>query len=554
MDYLKNREGFTWLTEESKLFLKRGVLIKGTDPITRVREISDRAEEILGIKGFSDNFYYYMSKGCYSLSTPIWSNYGLKKGFPISCFGSYIGDTILDILSTNAEVGMMTKVGGGTSAYFNDIRPRGSKITNNGYTDGSFNFAKLFNNTIDVISQGNSREGQFAGYIDIEHPDLMEWLNIRTEGNPIQMMYYGICVGREWLNQMKNGDKAKKHIWAKILEKRINTGVPYIFFKDNANENTADVYKDKKMKIHCSNLCTEIMLPSSKEESFICCLSSMNLLYYDEWKDTEAVETLVYFLDSVISEFIDKSKDVKFLEKAHRFAKNHRAIGVGTLGLHSYLQSENISFDDDESTKKEVSMFKRIKQRAERASKLLAKKYGEPELLKGYGRRNTTLMSVAPTKSSSFILGCVSPSIEPLKSNYYIKDLAKIKVTYKNPFLIELLKKKGKNTKEVWDAILLNGGSVQGLDFLSNHEKNVFKTFGEIDQLKLIEKASFRQKYIDQGQSLNIMIHPDTPVKEINHLHLEAERMGLKSLYYQFSINAAQQFNREILTCDRCEG
>ena len=551
---MKKRKDFDWLNKDSKLFLQRGYLLDNIKPKDRIKQIGKTAESILKMQGFADKFYHYMSKGYYSLSSPIWANYGLNRGLPISCFGSYIGDSINDIMFTTSEVGVMSKVGGGTSAYFGHIRPRGAKITNNGKSDGSFNFTKLFDTVIDVISQGTARKGQFAGYIDIEHDDIDEWLNIHTEGNPIQLMYYGVCIGKQWFDEMKNGDKQKRKIWAKVLQRKIETGIPYIFFRDNANNNTVDIYKDKNMKIYCSNLCTEICLPSNNEESFVCCLSSMNLLHYDEWKDTDAVETLVYFLDSVLSEFIEKSSEIDFLKRANKFAKNHRAIGLGVLGWHSYLQAKMIPFDSFEAMQINSEIFKNMKEQSYKASKKLFYMFGECEMTKGYNRRNTTLLSIAPTKSSSFILGSVSPSVEPIKSNYYIKDLAKIKSVHKNPFLLNLLKMKDKNTSEIWDSILLNNGSVQHLDFLSDNEKEVFKTFNEISQLVIIQQAAQRQKFICQGQSINLMIHPDTPIKDLNKLYIVAEELGLKSLYYQFSINAAQKFNRNLLNCKSCEG
>lgn len=554
MTYSNSRPDFEWLNEDSRLFLQRGYLLEGTTALDRIRFIAEHAERKLGIEGYADKFYHYMGRGYFSLSSPIWSNFGLDRGLPISCFGSYIGDSIHEIMVTTAEVGMMSKIGGGTSAYFGDIRPRGSVIRSNGKSDGSFNFSKLFDTVIDVISQGTSRKGQFAGYIDIEHGDIDEWLDIHTEGNPIQLMYYGVCVGHDWLESMKAGDPYKRQLWAKLLQRKTETGIPYLFFKDNANAGRPDVYKDKNMTVHASNLCTEIMLPSSSDESFVCCLSSMNLLYFDEWKDTDAPEVLTYFLDVVMSEFIEKSKDMPFLERANRFATRHRALGLGVLGWHSYLQSHNIAFDSFQAMQKNNLIFKTLQEKTLKASQELAKRFGEPELLKGYGRRNTTLMSIAPTKSSSFILGSVSPSVEPFKSNYYVKDLAKIKTVYKNPFLEKLLQEKGLDTEEIWESILHNDGSVQHLEQLTDEEKEVFKTFSEISQLSVIQQAAQRQKYIDQGQSINIMVHPATPARDLNQLYLTAEELGLKSIYYQYSMSAAQVFNRNLLSCSSCEG
>ena len=554
MIYSNSRPDFAWLNEDSRLFLQRGYLLEGTTALDRIRYIAEHAERKLGIEGYADKFYHYMARGYFSLSSPIWSNFGLDRGLPISCFGSYIGDSIHEIMETTAEVGMMSKIGGGTSGYFGDIRPRGSAIKNNGKSDGSFNFSKLFDTVIDVISQGTSRKGQFAGYIDIEHGDIDEWLDIHTEGNPIQLMYYGVCVGHDWLESMKSGDPYKRQLWAKLLQRKTETGIPYLFFKDNANAGRPDVYKDKNMTVHASNLCTEIMLPSSSDESFVCCLSSMNLLYFDEWKDTDAPEVLTYFLDVVMSEFIEKSNEIPFLHRANKFARRHRALGLGVLGWHSYLQANNIAFDSFQAMQKNNEVFRTLQEKTLKASQELAQRFGEPEILKGYGRRNTTLMSIAPTKSSSFILGSVSPSVEPFKSNYYVKDLAKIKTVYKNPFLEKLLKEKGLDNEEIWESILHNDGSVQHLAQLTDEEKEVFKTFSEISQLSVIQQAAQRQKYIDQGQSINIMVHPATPAKDLNQLYLTAEELGLKSIYYQYSMSAAQVFNRNLLSCSSCEG
>lgn len=554
MIYSNSRPDFVWLNEDSRLFLQRGYLLEGTTALDRIRYIAEHAERKLGIEGYADKFYHYMARGYFSLSSPIWSNFGLERGLPISCFGSYIGDSIQEIMETTAEVGMMSKIGGGTSGYFGDIRPRGSAIKNNGKSDGSFNFSKLFDTVIDVISQGTSRKGQFAGYIDIEHGDIDEWLDIHTEGNPIQLMYYGVCVGHDWLESMKAGDPYKRQLWAKLLQRKTETGIPYLFFKDNANAGRPDVYKDKNMTVHASNLCTEIMLPSSSDESFVCCLSSMNLLYFDEWKETDAPEVLTYFLDVVMSEFIEKSNEIPFLHRANKFARRHRALGLGVLGWHSYLQANNIAFDSFQAMQKNNEIFRTLQEKTLQASQDLAKRFGEPEILKGYGRRNTTLMSIAPTKSSSFILGSVSPSVEPFKSNYYVKDLAKIKTVYKNPFLEKLLKEKGLDNEEIWESILHNDGSVQHLTQLTDEEKEIFKTFSEISQLSVIQQAAQRQKYIDQGQSINIMVHPATPAKDLNQLYLTAEELGLKSIYYQYSMSAAQVFNRNLLSCSSCEG
>jgi ribonucleoside-diphosphate reductase alpha chain len=555
-----------WLNENSRKFLGKGYLLDGQTPEDRIRFIANRAQEILGIEGFSDKFYGYMEKGYYSLSSPIWSNFGLDKGLPISCFSSYMGDNMGQILFTQAEVGIMSKFGGGTSAFFGALRPRGSAITNNGVSSGAVHFMRLFDVTTDVISQGSTRRGHCAMYLPTDHGDIDEFLDIGTEGNPIQEMTNAVCVTDEWMQEMIDGDVDKRKIWAKVLQRRKEIGYPYIFFTDNVNKGTVDVYKDKGLKIHSSNLCSEVLLPTNENWSFVCDLSSMNLLYFDEWKETDAVETMVYFLDAVMTDFLhkldqmgnsgdaEKEQAFKFMRRAYNFAKANRALGLGVLGWHSYLQSKMIPLESEEADKINVQMFKFIKEKSYEASKELAQKYGEPEILEGYGRRNTTLNAVAPTTSSAFILGQVSQSIEPVWSNCYVKDIDKMKVTIKNIFLEELLEEKGKNTKEVWKSIRDNDGSVQHLEFLSAKEKEVFKTFEETDQERIIEQAAARQLFIDQGQSLNLMVNPNTPAKDINELYIKAWKMGIKTLYYQHSMNAAQQLGRKKnSTCTNCE-
>lgn len=544
---------YRWLTPESETFLQRDYLLAGQTLDERVDIICAEAERRLGIKDFGKRFKENIQKGWYSLSTPVWTNYGTNRGLPISCFGSFVADNMESILHNIAEVGMMTKMGGGTSAYFGKLRPRGSEIKDNGQSAGSVHQMQLFDKLITVVSQGKTRRGNFAAYLDIDHEDIMEFLTIRGEGSPIQDLSFGVCVPSQWLKEMKEGDAQKRKVWAKVLQIRAEFGYPYIQFTDNANNNTVDVYKDKNRKIYASNLCSEIMLPSNEEESFVCCLSSMNLLHFDEWYETDAVKLMVYFLDTVMEEFIEKASEIKFMERAVTFAKKHRALGLGRLGWHSYLQSKMIAFESLEAKLYNVKIAKFIKEESYKASAELAEMFGEPEMLIGYGRRNTTLNADAPTKSSAFILGQVSESNEPAKANYYIKDLAKIKFTVKNSHLEKILEEKEKNTQEVWNSILMNGGSVQHLEFLSDHEKLVFKTFAEISQREVIIQASQRQKYIDQGQSLNLMVHPSIPTKDVNALILEAEELGIKALYYQYSVNAAQAFTRDILNCVSCE-
>ncbi len=546
-------EDFYWLNKDSEKFLERGYLLEGITAKERIREISDRAEQLSEIEGFSDKFYDYMSKGWISLSTPVWCNYGLDRGLPISCFGTEYKDDTADILRGAAEIGMLSKHGGGTAGFFGNLRGRGSSISGGGKTNGTIAFMEIFDTLMNIISQGSSRRGSFAAYLPINHKDIEEFLTIRNDESPIQNLSLGVTIPRGWMQEMIDGDKNKRSVWAKILKKRAETGYPYLLFEDNVNDNKPQVYKDKELDIKTSQLCSEILEITSEDYTFTCCLSSVNLLHYDDWKDTDLVETVTIFLDTVLEEFIEKAEHIPFLEKAVKFATDCRSIGLGVLGLHSYLQSRMIPFEGLETKMILNKIFKNINDKSLQASQMLAKTKGEPVMLKGYGLRFTTRLAIAPTTSSSFILGQVSPSIEPLNSNYFVKDVAKGKFPYKNPFLYKLLKEKGENTNEVWKSILLKGGSVQHLDFLSEYEKDVFKTFGEISQLEIIQNASIIQKYIDQGISLNTMIHPDTPVKDINALIIEAWKLGIKTLYYQRSSNVAQELGRNLLECKSCE-
>lgn len=548
-----NNTNFEWINKESAEFLERGYLSEGETPIGRIKSIRDTFEKISGDSEMADKFYEYMGKGWISLSSPIWSNYGTNKGLPISCFGGEVQDTTEDILRGVSEVGMLSKYGGGTALNFSNIRPRGSKISKGGKTSGSVSFMQTYDSMMEVITQGNIRRGSMAAYLSIDHGDINEFLTIRNDDSKVQNLSIGVTVEDDWMQSMIDGDSDKREVWAKVLRKRSESGYPYIFFKGNVNKAKPKVYKDKGMDIVTSNLCSEILEYVDDEKTFTCCLSSVNLKYYDDWKDTDLIKVVTYFLDTVLTEFIEKAEDLPYLEKTVKFAKEHRSIGLGVLGLHSYLQENMIPLEGFKVKQLLNNMFRNINEQSLNASKELAKLLGEPPMLKGYGERFTTRMAIAPTTSSSFILGQVSPSIEPLNSNYFIKDLAKGKFVYKNPKLTEVLKSKGKDSAATWRSILEKGGSVQHLNFLSDLEKDVFKTFGEVSQMDIIQNASIIQKYIDQGISLNLMIHPLMPVKDINSLMIEAWKLGIKTLYYQRSTNLSQELSREMVQCTSCE-
>lgn len=549
-----NNQPFYWLNNESREFLSRGYLLPGVTPEQRIREIADKAEEILGEQGFADKFYDYMSRGWYSLATPVWLNFGLDRGLPISCFGIDIQDDTSDILRASAEIGMMTKNGGGTAGYFGKLRPRGAKIRNNGVSNGSVSFMQTFQTTANVITQGQARRGYFAAYTDADHDDVEEFLECREEGNLIQDISLGLCFSDDFMKGALKGDERRQKNLSRFHRKRDETGFPYAYFTDNVNKQRPQVYKDKGLFLKTSQMCTEIMEYVDDEVSFVCCLSSQNMLHYDDWKGTDATEVLTRFLYAVYEDFIRKAQHIPFMEKAVKFAKEHKSIGVGLLGLHSYLQSKMIAFESLEAKMISSSVARHLNEKTLIASKDLAKRFGEPKILKGYEEMFTTRCAIAPTTSSSFILGQVSPSIELLQSNYFLKDLAKGKYPYRNPYLEKLLAEKERNTPDVWKSILKKGGSVQHLSFLSEHEKSVFKTFGEVSQLEVIQNAAAMQKHIDQGISLNLMIHPNTPMGELNRLFYTAWELGLKTLYYQRSANLAQEVSRQLLDCSSCQG
>ena len=544
---------YYWLNEKSREFLSRGYVKEGQTAEQRVREIAEAAEKYLGIAGYADKFEDYMSRGWFSLSSPVWANYGLERGLPCSCNGSFIDDTMESILYKNAEIGMMTKNAAGTSAYFGKIRPRGAAISSGGTSSGAVHFMELFDKVSNVVSQSSVRRGSMAAYLDIDHPDLEEFLRIRGEGHPIQDLSIGVCVSDEWMEGLLNKDKEKLKIWGAVIKKRFESGYPYIHFTGNANKNAPKVYRDKGIKIYASNLCNEIQLSSDSETSFVCVLSSINLLHYEDWKDTDAVEVLTYFLDTVTEEYIRKTQNMPFMSAANKFAREQRAVGLGVLGWHSLLQSKMIAFESMEAKMLNAQIFKLLDDKSLVASKELAEKYGEPELLKGYGERMVTRIAIAPTTSSSFILGQVSQGIEPQNSNYYVKKLAKGSFTYKNPYLKKLLEEKGQDSQEVWKSVLEKGGSVQHLDFLSQDEKNVFKTFGEISQKEIVIQAAQRQKRIDQGQSLNLNIPPSATIGEVSKLLIFGWENGIKGFYYHRSSNPSQLLARSLNECKSCE-
>tara|TARA_R110002012_G_scaffold57817_5_gene149273 strand:- start:1735 stop:3441 length:1707 start_codon:yes stop_codon:yes gene_type:complete len=544
-----------WMNEEALITLASGYLLPGEVPKDAIRRISRAAANHLKRSDLEVEFFQAIWAGFISLSSPIWSNFGTNRGLPISCFNSHVPDSIEGIGKTLFETTIMTKNGGGTSTYWGDVRARGSKIgKGQGESNGSKSMMQMSDMMIRVVSQGGVRRGMMAVYQDADHGDIDEFLNNRKIGDPIQELTSGVCISDNFVEKLYNGDRKSLSTWAKILELRNDTGLPYVMFTDNANKGVS-VPKwyghGTDYQIKSSNLCTEIMLPSTEEESFVCCILSLNLAKWDEWKNSNVVELAVYLLDAVLSEFIQKTEGMAGMERPRLFAQRHRAIGVGVIGWHSFLQDRNIPFTGFLANGYTREIFSNIKEKAESASEKMADEYGPCAVCydKGVNRRHTTLLAVAPTTTNAAITG-VSLQCEPWASNYFIKEGNKGDFVYKNEALTKLLIESGKNTDEVWDSIAKKQGSVQHLDFLTDEQKEVFYTFKELNQFEIIEQAGIRQQYIDQAVSLNVNIPPDTPADVRSKLYLTAHAYGIKSLYYQRS----QSINKEGLDTMDAEG
>ncbi|MBX5130718.1 ribonucleotide-diphosphate reductase subunit alpha [Rhizobium lentis] len=535
----------------------------------RAEKIVDRLEEIAGRplpwvrKG--------IRRGWFSPSSPVWSNLGLPRGLPISCNGSYMDDRTSSILMKVAEIGEMSKLGAGTSLYMGALRPFGAPISGGGQSEGPAKFARLVQEHVTVISQGATRRGNCAIYLDVDHADIDEWLEFRNkkEGKEhvIQHLSFGVCISRKWWQEMKAEPKGgpKRKIVAKIRNKRRETGFPYIFFTDNANDVRPQVLKDKGLKIHATNLCTEIMNHSTPDESFVCCLLSVNLLFYREWVNTPFIYEATFALDAILTEYIEKLEAMEhedydaylMMRAALKFAKRWRSLGLGTLGYHSLLQSELIAFESQEARALNRETHAYIQAESDRASRDMAVIYGEPEGMVGTGYRNINRQAIAPTTSSSIIIGggTLSQSIELLEANIFENDNAKSTFVQRNPQLEALLEAKGMNTPEIWTQIAKFGGSVQPLEGLTDHEKKVFKTRGEVDQAEVIIQAGNiegRGSFVDQGQSINIKLPPEASMKDDVDLLDLAQEHGLKSLYYRHGFNEAQELARQNV-CVACE-
>jgi len=565
--------------------ISKGYLLVGETPKDAYWRVSTAVARRLGKPHLASKFFDYIWRGWLNLATPVLSNTGTDRGLPISCFGIDVGDSIQEIGQKNLEMMLLAKHGGGVGIGVNMIRSAGSRITGNGTSDGVVPFCKIYDSTILATNQGSVRRGAASINLNIDHGDFDEWIEIREPKGDVNRqslnLHQCVVVGDKFMRKLEEGDAEARRKWGKVLQKRKATGEPYIMFKGNVNKSNPEAYKQNGLKVFMTNICSEITLHTDESHSFVCCLSSVNLAKYDEWKDTDLVYTAIWFLDGVLEEFIQRAKNMRGFENSVRSAEKGRALGLGVLGWHTYLQQKGMSFEGLPAQFETRKIFSQMKIEAERASRAMAEEYGEPLWCVGQGMRNTHLMAIAPTVSNSKLSGNVSAGIEPWAANVFTEQTAKGTFIRKNPELERVLRKIGLNNKETWDQILVDGGSVQGIDELdnwgfvngkltnrtdmteSNFEnkeidwvKDVYKTFKEINQLELVKQAGIRQQYVDQSVSLNLAFPTQATPKWINQVHMEAWKAGIKTLYYMRTESvlrgdiATRATDPDCLSCD----
>ena len=555
--------------EVYKKTITGGYLYNGETPKKAYERVAKAAAKRLNKPEMADTFFEYIWNGWLCLASPVLSNMGTDRGFPISCFGIDVADSIYDIGNKNLEMMLLAKHGGGVGIGVNQIRPAGSVITNNGTSDGVVPFCKVYDSTILATNQGSVRRGAASVNLNIDHPDWEDWLEIREPKGDVNRqslnMHQCTVIGDKFMRKLAAGDKVARRKWGKLLQKRKATGEPYIMFKGNINKQNPSMYKDNALKVFMTNICSEIVLHTDESHSFVCCLSSLNLAKYHEWKDSNLIYDSIWFLDGVLEEFIQRAKNVRGFENAIRSAEKGRALGLGVLGWHTYLQQKGFPFEGLLAQYETRRIFSQIKIESERASMALAEAFNEPLWCVGTGMRNTHLRAIAPTVSNSKLSGNISPGIEPWAANVFTDQSAKGTFIRRNPTLEATLKEYDLNTEKVWDQILRDGGSVQGIKALDKIMvgpskdipiKEVYKTFKEINQLDLVNQAGIRQQYIDQAVSLNLAFPAQADPKFINKVHLEAHKKGIKTLYYMRTESvlrgdiAEQAMQESCLSCD----
>ena len=551
-----------WMDEPGYTTISKGYLLPDETPRQMYQRVAKAAAKYSKDPEYWEQKYLdIMLKNWLCPASPVLSNFGTERGLPISCNSIHVGDSVDSIYSKLHEFAMLSKYGAGVGIYMGDIRGTNAKVSGNGVSSGVIPWIKNYDSATVSVKQGKTRGAASAIYLPIDHPDIEEYLDLRRQTGDInrrsQNVNHGVCISDKWMQDMIAGDPHKREIWRKVLKTRFETGEPYLFFTDSVNRQNPECYTSNKLSVKTSNICTEIFLHTDEDHSFVCCLSSMNLVRWDEWKDTDAVETSIRFLDAVLEEYITRGKDYKGLSASIRSAIKGRALGLGVLGYHSLLQMKMLPFDSFEAMMLNNQIFKTLRDKAEVSTKQLAEEFGEPEWCKGFGRRNTHLLAIAPTASNSTIAGGHSPGIEPVPANMYSQKSAKGTFIRKNPLTIKLLQEKGKDTPDVWKSINANDGSVQHLKFLSDEEKAVFLTAREINQFALIKQAEQRQRYIDQGQSLNLFFASNTSAQYLHDVHVQAWKGGMiKSLYYLRSegVLKGDMASRSKEECAACEG
>tara|TARA_B100002019_G_scaffold53294_1_gene45435 strand:- start:3425 stop:5140 length:1716 start_codon:yes stop_codon:yes gene_type:complete len=560
----KGKDYPDWMNEVSLATISKGYLLAGETPKTAYKRVADTIAKRLDKPELANKFFRYIWKGWLNLASPVLSNTGTDRGLPISCFGIDTPDSIRGIGLTNAELMRLTSLGGGVGISLSRVRGRGERIGDGstGQSEGVVPWAKIYDSTIIATNQGAVRRGAASVNLDINHPDIHEYLEIRRpKGDPNRQclnLHQAVIVDDSFMQRLEHREQEAMDLWVKILKSRVETGEPYIMYKDNVNNNNPAAYKKNNLEVTMTNICSEITLFTDEEHSFICCLSSVNLTKYDEWKNTDLIETAIYFLDGVLEEFLAKTSGRESLVRPHRSAKKGRAVGLGVLGWHTLLQNKRIPFASVAATSLTHQIFSDMRSKAEAASRKLADEYGEPVWCRGTGQRNTHLLAIAPTVSNSTIAGGVSAGIEPIPANVFTFNSAKGTFIRKNKALEQYLEEKGHNTEEVWDQIMKDRGSIANLpeDVMPAEDKPIFLTFAEINQLQLVEQAAVRQKYIDQTQSLNLAFDPTDSPKFINEVHQTAWRLGIKTLYYlrTDSVINGDIGSRTSLDCLSCDG
>lgn len=559
------------LTEEAFVTMSNGYLQESETPNGMYRRVSRAAAMRLGRYDLESRFYDILFRGWLGLASPVASNMGADN-LPISCFSSSVPDDTSDIFKHYHEIAMLSKYGGGTGSYWGNVRGRGSPIAKGGTSEGIVPWLNVLEKTVSAVSQAGVRKGAVAAYLPIGHKDILEFLDIRKNNGDIsrknlsQSFHHGVTIDDNFMNEIKNGNKNARTTWAHLLRNRVELGEPYILFIDSVNKANPKMYKDHGLKVETSNLCIEINLFTDSKHTFVCCLSSMNLAKYDEWKNTDAVYLANYFLDGVMQEFIDKAKHIEGFEKSVRFAEKSRALGLGVIGWHTLLQQRNIAFDSYEAMTVNAEVFRYISAESERASRSMAIEFGEPEWCKGYGLRNTHRIAIAPTTTNALLAGGVSQGIEPINANLFSQKMAKGVFIRKNPILEALLISKGLDTPDIWNQINQDRGSVRNIKGLSAEEKEIFQTAREINQFAIVRQAGQRQKWIDQSTSLNLFFGMPHNIndesekrklsKYIHDVHMEAYDLGVKSLYYlrTESVLKGEPVFQDSSDCKACEG